>query len=182
MQYINLHAHTHYSPMDGYSTVDEYMLRLKEIGANAMAITDHGTLAGHRDFQRATKENDIKPILGVEAYLSPTDRFDRRARGTREEADSVYNHLILLAKSDKGLRNIQAGNRVAWGEGFYQKPRWDFDLLREYSEDVIVLSGCLNGVIAKALMRYDKVAADEWALKFKEVFGDDFYLEYQTHN
>lgn len=182
MQYINLHAHTHYSPMDGYSTVDEYMTRLKEIGANAMAITDHGTLAGHRDFQRATKENDIKPILGVEAYLSPTDRFDRRAKGTREEADSVYNHLILLAKSDKGLRNIQAGNRIAWSEGFYQKPRWDFDLLKEYSEDVIVLSGCLNGVIAKAFQRYDDAAADEWALKFKEVFGEDFYLEYQTHN
>jgi DNA polymerase-3 subunit alpha len=182
MQYINLHAHTHYSPMDGYSTVDEYMLRLKEIGANAMAITDHGTLAGHRDFQRATKEAGIKPILGVEAYLSPTDRFDRRAKGTREEADSVYNHLILLAKSDKGLRNIQAGNRVAWGEGFYQKPRWDFELLKEYSEDVIVLSGCLNGVIAKAFMRYDKDVAFEWATKFKDVFGDDFYLEYQTHN
>jgi DNA polymerase-3 subunit alpha len=182
MKYINLHAHTHYSPMDGYSTVDEYMLRLKEIGADAMAITDHGTLAGHRDFQRATKENGVKPILGVEAYLSPTDRFDRRAKANREDADSVYNHLILLAKSDKGLRNIQAGNRVAWNEGFYQKPRWDFELLKEYSEDVIVLSGCLNGVIAKALGRHDDAAAEEWAIKFKEVFGDDFYLEYQTHN
>ena len=180
--YVNLHAHTHYSPMDGYSTVEEYMTRLKEIGANAMAITDHGTLAGHRDFQRATKEARIKPILGVEAYLSPTDRFDRRAKGTREEADSVYNHLILLAKSDKGLRNIQAGNRVAWNEGFYQKARWDFELIEEYSEDMIVLSGCLNGVIAKALARGDADAAFDWAYRFKNVFGRDFYIELQTHN
>lgn len=182
MQYVNLHAHTHYSPMDGYSTVDEYMLRLKEIGANAMAITDHGTLAGHRDFQRATREAGIKPILGVEAYLSPTDRFDRRAKGTREEADSVYNHLILLAKSDKGLRNIQAGNRVAWNEGFYQKARWDFELIEEYAEDMIVLSGCLNGVIAKALARGDADAAFDWARRFQNVFGKDFYIELQTHN
>lgn len=180
--YVNLHAHTHYSPMDGYSTIPEYMSRLKEIGSNAMAITDHGTLAGWREFQRETKEAGIRPILGVEAYLSPTDRFDRRAKANREEADSVYNHLILLAKNDNGMRNIQAGNRIAWSEGFYQKPRWDFELLEEFSEDVIVLSGCLNGVISKAIWRGDDKAAIEWAEKFKNVFGDDFYIEHQTHN
>jgi len=180
--YVNLHAHTHYSPMDGYSTVEEYMTRLKEIGGTAMAITDHGTLAGHRDFQRATKEANIKPILGVEAYLSPTDRWDRRAKANREEADSIYNHLILLAKNDNGLKNIQAGNRVAWRDGFYQKPRWDFELLEEFAGDVIVLSGCLNGVMAKAIDRGDVDDAIRWAKRFKEVFGEDFYVELQTHN
>jgi DNA polymerase-3 subunit alpha len=168
--------------MDGYATIQEYMARLKEIGSDSMAITDHGTLAGHREFQRETKAAGIKPILGVEAYLSPTDRFDRRTKANREEADSVYNHLILLAKTDTGLKNIQAGNRVAWGEGFYNKPRWDFELLAEHSKDLIVLSGCLNGVISKAIDRGDFQAANTWAERFQEVFGEDFYIELQTHN
>jgi DNA polymerase-3 subunit alpha len=180
--YINLHAHTHYSPMDGYSTVDEYMERAKEIGMPALAITDHGTSAGHRDFQRQTKAAGIKPILGIEAYLSPTDRWDRRTKANREEADSVYNHLILLAKDNVGLNNLHAGNRVAWGEGFYQKPRWDFELLEEHSSGLVVLSGCLNGVMAKAIDRGDPEAAYDWARKFYNVFGEDFYVEIQTHN
>lgn len=168
--------------MDGYSNIKEYMARLNEIGGDTMAITDHGTTIGWREFQRETKENSIKPILGVEAYFSPTDRWDRRAKANREEADSIYNHLILLAKNDQGVRSIQSGNRIAWSEGFYSKPRWDFELLEEHSKDVIVLSGCLNGVIAKALDRGDWESAIEWAIKFKNVFEDDFYLELQTHN
>src|SRR5690348_1992785 len=92
VKYINLHMHNEHSPMDGYSTIEEYMVRAKEIGMSALAITDHGTTAGHREFQRQTKECGIKPLLGVEAYFSPTDRFDRRAKKNREEADSIYNH------------------------------------------------------------------------------------------
>lgn len=181
-KYINLHCHTQYSSMDGFSTIEEYLARLKEIGGTTLAITDHGTPAGHREFQRLTKDADIKPILGIESYFSPTDRFDKRARANREEADSIYNHLIILAKNDNGLNNLNAGNRIAFNEGFYLKPRWDMDLMKEYSQDLIVLSGCLNGPISKALGRSDLAAANAWAVKFKETFGDDFYIELQTHN
>lgn len=170
--------------MDGYSTIAEYMVRAKEIGMPALAITDHGTTAGWREFQRQTKETGIKPILGVEAYFSPTDRFDRRAKKNREEADSIYNHLIVLAKNDEGAKNLQAGNRVAWNEGFYLKPRWDLDLFKEHSEGLIVTSGCLNGPIAQALNREtpDWKLAYNWIKSFKDIFDDDFYIEVQTHN
>lgn len=184
MKYVNLHCHTEASPMDGYSTIDEYLARAKEIGMNALAITEHGTTSSHREFQRQTKEAGIKPLLGVEAYFSPTDRFDRRAKKNREEADSIYNHLIVLAKNDVGLKNLQAGNRVAWGEGYYLKPRWDLDLFKEYREGLIVTSGCLNGPISQAVFRDepDIETAEQWARTFKEVFDDDFYIEIQTHN
>lgn len=170
--------------MDGYSTIEEYLVRAKDIGMNALAMTEHGTNSRHREFQRQTKEADIKPILGVEAYFSPTDRFDRRAKKNREEADSIYNHLIILAKDDSGLNNLNAANRVAWNEGFYLKPRWDMDLLKEHHEGLIVTSGCLNGPLAQALNREqsDVELAEKWAITFKEVFGEDFYIEIQTHN
>jgi DNA polymerase-3 subunit alpha len=183
-KYVNLHMHCENSPMDGYSTIAEYMVRAKEIGMPALAITDHGTTAGHREFQRQTKEAGIKPILGVEAYFSPTDRFDRRAKKNREEADSIYNHLIILAKNDNGLKNLQAGNRTAWNEGFYLKPRWDLDLLKQHNEGLIVTSGCLNGPIAQALNREvpDIELAAKWTTTFRDIFGDDFYIEIQSHN
>lgn len=184
MKYVNLHMHNEHSPMDGYSTIEEYMIRAKEIGMTSLAITDHGTTAGHREFQRQTKEANIKPLLGVEAYFSPTDRFDRRAKKNREEADSIYNHLIIIAKDDKGLTNLQSANRVAWNEGFYLKPRWDMDLLKEFGEGLVVTSGCLNGPISQALFREvpDYDLAEKWARDFKEVFGEDFYIEIQSHN
>lgn len=182
MQYVNLHCHTEASPMDGYSKIEEYLTRAQDLGMTALAVTEHGTTSSHREFQRQTKEAGIKPILGVEAYFSPTDRFDRRARKNREEADSIYNHLILLAKNDVGLTNLQSGNRVAWGEGFYLKPRWDMELLKQYSEGLVVTSGCLNGPIAKALSRGAEEEAYTWAKRFVDVFGEDFYIEVQTHN
>lgn len=182
MQYVNLHCHTHYSPMDGYSTIPEYMARAKEIGMPALANTEHGTLVSWREFQREAKKADIKAILGVEAYFSPTDRWDRRKKADREGLDSIYNHLIILAKNDNGTKNLQAMTRVAWNEGFYQKPRIDIDLLEDHSKDLIVLSGCLNGPLSKAFEAEDEEAAYKWANQFKDIFGDDFYIELQTHN
>lgn len=182
MRYINLHCHTHYSPMDGYSTIPEYMARAKEIGMPALANTEHGTLISWREFQREAKKAEIKAILGVEAYFSPTDRWDRRKKADREGLDSIYNHLILLAKNDNGAKNLQAMTRVAYNEGFYQKPRIDIDLLEDHSKDLIVLSGCLNGPLAKAFDAGDVDAAFKWANQFKEIFGEDFYIELQTHN
>jgi len=154
----------------------------KSVGHNSIAITDHGTLAGHRALQRAAKAEGIKPILGVEAYISATDRFDRRAKAKREEGDQVYNHLILLAKNQNGMRNIQKLSQVAWNEGYYHKPRIDFEILDEFGDDLIVLSGCLNGLIAKAIERGDDASANMWTKAFVDRFGKDFYMEVQTHN
>lgn len=182
MNYVNLHCHTECSPLDGYSSINEYMLRVKDIGATSLAITDHGTLHGHREFQRAAKDSGIKPILGLEAYFSPTDRFDRRAKKNREEADSIYHHLILLPINDNGLNNLNSGNRIAWNEGFYLKPRWDMELLKEYGEDLIVLSGCMGGPIASAFNVGNDDLAYRWAKEFYDVFGDRFYIELQKDN
>lgn len=183
-KYVNLHLHNYYSPMDGYSSPEEYVARASEIGVDFLAETNHGHTIGWRHHQRVCKDAGLSPILGLESYFSPTDRWDKRAKKNREEADSIYNHLILLAKNDNGARNIQAGNAEAWsGEGgFYLKPRWDMELLKEHSEDLIVLSGCLNGPIAKAYERGDIEAAEEWAKQFYEVFGENFYIEIQSHN
>lgn len=180
--YINLHSHFESSPMDGFSNTDEYITRCKEVGVDFLAVTDHGTTHMHRELQRAAKAADINPILGLEAYFSPTDRFDRRAKKNREEADSIYHHLILLAKNDNGLNNLYAGNRIAWNEGFYLKNRWDMDLIEQYGEDLIVLSGCMNSPIASAFNRGDDETAYKWAQRFKEVLGDNFYIETQTDN
>lgn len=182
--FIHLHVHSHYSLMDGLNTPDELMLAAKDAGQSAIAITDHGSLSGHRDLQKAAVEHGIKPILGVEAYISPTDRFDKSGKFSKSEGSStdVYNHIILLAKNQNGLRNIQKMSDVAWSEGFYYKPRIDWDTLNEYGDDVIVLSGCLNGFLAKSLERGDPWQAEMVAQVFKDRWGDDYYVEVQAHN
>lgn len=182
MQYVNLHNHTYYSPLDGVSSPEEYMERAAELGMPAIAITDHGYVSGHRDFQRAAKSAGIKPILGVEAYFSVTDRFDRRAKEKREDGTSIYNHIIILAKNENGLRNLNNLQAESWRSGYYYKPRSDKELLEQYSDDLIVLSGCLNGPLSKPLEQNNYDEAVEWAKWFKGVFGDRFYIEQQVHN
>jgi DNA polymerase-3 subunit alpha len=147
-----------------------------------MAITDHGTLASHREMQVAAKELGIKPILGLEAYISSTDRFDKRDIKNRDDNTQVFNHIILLAKNNDGLKNLQKLSEIAWTEGFYRKPRIDLDVLDEYGDGLIVLSGCLNGLICKAIERGDMAKAEEYTNWFANRFGDDFYLEVQSHN
>ncbi len=149
MSFTHLHVHSYYSLMDGLNSPAELVLAAKEAGQTALAITDHGTLSSHRDFQIACKEHNIKPILGVEAYISPTDRFDRSSK--TDKSIQAYNHIILLAKNKKGLENINILQELAWNEGFYHKPRIDREVLNDYSEGIIVLSGCLNGLISKAI-------------------------------
>lgn len=182
MQYVELHAHTHYSLMDGVGKPVEYLDRAAELEMTHMAITDHGTLAGHREFQREATARGIKPILGLEAYISPTDRFDRRPVKKREDNTQLYNHLILLAKNDNGLRNLSRLSEEAWKTGYYYKPRMDFELLAESSEDVIALSGCLGGLLSQALEANDYDLAVQYARQYKEIFKDNFYIEVQTHN
>jgi len=142
MSFTHLHVHSYYSLMDGLNSPAELVKAAKDAGQTALAVTDHGTLSSHREMQIACKEQGIKPILGVEAYISPTDRFDRSSK--TDKSIQAYNHIILLAKNKKGLENINILQELAWNEGFYHKPRIDREILKEYAEGIIVLSGCLT--------------------------------------
>jgi DNA polymerase-3 subunit alpha len=180
MSFTHLHVHSYYSLMDGLNSPAELAQAAKDAGQTALAITDHGTLSSHRDMQKACKEIGIKPILGVEAYISPTDRFDRSSK--TDKSIQAYNHIILLAKDQTGLNNIHTLQELAWNEGFYHKPRIDREVLKEYAEGIIVLSGCLNGLISKAIERQEFSEAKLVLKDFKKTFGEDFYIEVQSHN
>ena len=180
MSFTHLHVHSYYSLMDGLNSPAELVKAAKDAGQTALAITDHGTLSSHREMQIACKDQGIKPILGVEAYISPTDRFDRASK--TDKSIQAYNHIILLAKNKKGLENINILQELAWNEGFYHKPRIDREILNEYSEGVIVLSGCLNGLISKCIEKNEFSEAKLILKDFKKNFGEDFYIEVQSHN
>jgi DNA polymerase-3 subunit alpha len=182
VSYIGLHVHTHFSLFDGIGTPQEYVDRASELGMTALAITDHGSLSGHRELYRAAKEKNIKPILGVEGYITE-DRFDRRDRDKREgPLDLVYNHIILLAQNPLGLENLNKINEIAWTEGFFKKPRFDKEILEKYKEGIIVLSGCLSGSLAKAVEQGELAAAKEEIQWYKNVFGKNYYVEVMPHN
>ena len=168
--------------MDGLNTPYELLKAAQKAGQVSLAITDHGTLSSHRDMQIAAKELGMKPILGLEAYLSETDRFDKRAVAKREDNTSLYSHIILLAKNDLGLKNLQKLSQIAWTEGYYHKPRIDMEVLFEFGDGIIVLSGCMGGIISKAIERGDNEKAREYTKIFKDRFGEDFYIEVQAHN
>jgi len=180
MSFTHLHVHSYYSLMDGLNSPAELAQAAKDAGQEYLAITDHGTLSSHREMQIACKEIGIKPILGVEAYISPTDRFDRSSK--TDKSIQAYNHIILLAKNKKGLSNINALQEIAWNEGFYHKPRIDREILNEYHEGIIVLSGCLNGIVSKAIEKQEFSEAKLLLKNFKQTFGEDFYVEVQSHN
>ena len=180
--YVALHVHSEYSLMDGVAKVEEYAKRASELGMSAIAITDHGALSGHRPMYRAAKANGVKPILGIEGYIT-ADRFDNRDKADRHEPlDMVYNHIVLLAKNDKGLENLNRLNELAWTEGYYKKPRIDFEILEKYKEGIIVLSACMSGLLAKAIEHKEYAVLKKHVLWFKERFGEDFYIEVMPHN
>jgi DNA polymerase-3 subunit alpha len=182
MSYVGLHVHTHYSLFDGIATPLEYIERAKELGMNALAITDHGSLSGHREFFRAANESGIRPILGVEAYIT-SDRFDQRDNEERKGLiDLVYNHTIILAKNQDGLENLNKLNEIAWTEGYFKKPRIDYEVLEKYSEGLVVLSGCLSGALAKAIEAEELAEAKRIIEWHKRVFKDDYYIEVMPHN
>jgi DNA polymerase-3 subunit alpha len=167
---------------DGIATPEEYIDRAAELGMPALALTDHGSLSGHREFYRMAKSKGIKPILGVEGYIT-ADRFDQRDKGEREGLlDLVYNHVIVLAKDKVGLENLNKLNEIAWTEGYYKKPRIDYEVLEKYSEGLIVTSGCLSGALAKAIEAEEFAEAKRIIEWHKRVFGDDFYIEVMPHN
>lgn len=179
--YCNLHTHDIYSVLDGASTPDEYFKRASELDMPALAITNHGTLSGHRQFQTSAKNAGIKPILGVEGYWT-TDRFDRTSAAKRQDGDTVYNHITLLSQNDVGLKNLRKLDEIGWTEGFFSKPRIDMEVLEAYSEGIIALSGCLSGVLCKAIESGNMEQAETYASDFKRVFGDKYFVELMIHN
>jgi DNA polymerase-3 subunit alpha len=167
---------------DGIATPQEYVDRAVELGMTAIAITDHGSLSGHREMYRAAKEAGIKPILGIEGYITK-DRLDHTDKKEKNDPlDLNYNHLIILAKNAKGLENLNKLNELGWTEGFYKKPRIDWQILEEYKEGLIITSGCLSGVLAKAIEANELAYAKKHIQWCKETFGDDYYLEVMPHN
>ena len=172
--FTHLHVHTVYSLLDGASKIPELVSKAKELGMDAMAITDHGAMYGVIDFYKECTKQGIKPILGMEAYVAPRSLYDRE--GVRE-----YAHLILLAKNERGYKNLMKLSSIAFVDGFYYKPRIDYELLEKYHEGLICLSACLAGDIPRRLLnnRYDE--AKELALRLKAMFNDDFYIELQNH-
>lgn len=182
MQHIELHLHTWHSLLDGLNNSEEYFKRAKELGMSHLAITDHGTLSGHREHQRAAKKAGLTPILGCEMYISATDRFDRRAVAKRDDNTQAYNHITVLAQNEVGLNNINRLSEIGWTEGFYSKPRMDLEVLEEHSEGLIVTSGCLSGLIAKAIANDLPIRANQLTMEFKRIFGERFFIEIQGHN
>jgi len=168
--------------MDGVATPQEYVKRAVELGMPAIAITDHGTLSGHREMYRTAKEAGIKPILGVEGYMT-TDMADKRAKADRTDPlDQNYHHIVLLAKNQQGLENLNKINEIAWTDGFFSKPRFDFATLEKYKEGLIVTSACLSGWIAKAVELDELAIAKKHVAWFKNTFKDDYYIEVMPHN
>ena len=171
--FVHLHNHTEYSLLDGMMSVNGIVGKAKELGMNAVAITDHGNLYGAIEFYQACVQNDIKPIIGSEFYMTPFSRF--------EKSGPRY-HLTLLAKSEKGYKNLMKLSSRSFIEGFYYKPRIDRELLEEYAEGIICLSGCLQGQIPSLIVEDKLKEAEDAAVYFKELFGkDSFFLEIQIH-
>ena len=180
MNFTHLHVHTEYSLLDGSNKIKEYVARVKELGMDSAAITDHGVMYGVIDFYRAAKEAGINPILGCEIYVAPGSRFDRE--GGKGTSDDRYYHLVLLAENNQGYANLMKIVSKGFVEGFYYKPRVDLEVLREYHEGIIALSACLAGEVQRNLVRGFYEEAREAALRYEEIFGKgNFFLELQDH-
>ncbi len=173
--FVHLHLHTEYSLLDGACRIDRLMKHLKEIGQSAVAITDHGVMYGCVDFYKKAKKEGIKPIIGCEVYVATRGRKDKIHR-----VDGYY-HLVLLVKNEIGYQNLTKLVTLGSTEGFYTKPRIDHELLEKYHEGLICLSACLAGEIPQALLSGDGERADEIITFYKDLFGDDYYIEIQDH-
>lgn len=176
MSFVHLHVHSEYSLLDGACRISRLPSIAKKLGQKALAITDHGVMYGVIDFYRACKKEGIKPIIGCEVYVAPRTRFDKTF-----EFDKEYYHMVLLCKNYKGYENLIKMVSKGFTEGFYNKPRIDNSLLEQYHEGLICLSGCLAGQIPQKLLKNDYNGAKETALYYKNIFGEDFYLEIQDH-
>ena len=178
MSFVHLHVHTEYSLLDGSNKIKEYVSRVKELGMNSAAITDHGVMYGVIDFYREARRQGINPILGCEVYVAPNSRFDREVAGGEDR----YYHLVLLAENNEGYANLMKIVSKGFVEGYYYKPRVDKELLRKYHKGIIALSACLAGEVQRYITKglYDE--AKKIALEYRGIFGaDNFFLELQDH-
>ena len=179
MNFTHLHVHTEYSLLDGSSKIKELPARAKELGMDSLAITDHGVMYGVIDFYRACKAAEIKPIIGCEVYVAPGSRFDKEVIG---QGDDRYYHLVLLAENNTGYSNLMKIVSRGFTEGFYYKPRVDYEVLEKYHEGIIALSACLAGEVARDITRDNYEEAKKAALHYQDIFGkDNFFLELQDH-
>ncbi len=179
MSFAHLHVHTEYSLLDGSNKIKECVARVKELGMDSVAITDHGVMFGVIDFYRAARAAGIKPILGCEVYVAPGSRFDKEALGN---GDDRYYHLVLLAENDEGYHNLMKIVSRGFTEGYYYKPRVDMEVLKEFHKGIIALSACLAGEVQKNILRgmYDE--GKKAAYRYQEIFGKgNFFLELQDH-
>ena len=178
LKFTHLHVHTEYSLLDGSNKIKEYVERVKELGMDAAAITDHGVMFGCIDFYRAATEAGIKPIMGCEVYVAPNSRFDKELTGGEDR----YYHLVLLAENNVGYSNLVKIVSKGFVEGFYYKPRVDMEVLAEHHEGIIALSACLAGEVARNIQKGFYEEAKESALKYEKVFGKgNYFLELQDH-
>ena len=178
MAFTHLHVHTEYSLLDGSCKIKELVSRAKELGMDSMAITDHGVMYGVIDFYRAAREVGIKPIIGCEVYVAPGSRFDRESTSGEDR----YYHLILLAENDTGYHNLMKIVSKGFVDGYYYKPRVDYEVLQQFHEGIIALSACLAGEVARYLDRGMYEEAKKAALRYERIFGKgNFFLEMQDH-
>ncbi|MCI9252924.1 MAG: DNA polymerase III subunit alpha [Lachnospiraceae bacterium] len=178
MSFVHLHTHTEYSLLDGSNKIKEYAARVKELGMEAAAITDHGAMFGVIDFYRAARAEGIKPILGCEVYVAPNSRFDKELTGGEDR----YYHLVLLAETNEGYANLVKIVSKGYVEGFYYRPRVDMEVLEQYHKGIIALSACLAGEVQRYIVKglYDE--ARKTALKYEGIFGKgNYFLELQDH-
>ena len=177
VRFVHLHVHTEYSLLDGSSKITEIVKQAKKLGMDSLAITDHGVMYGAVDFYKACLAEGIKPIIGCEVYVAGGSRFSRE-----EKNGARYDHLVLLAESNEGYQNLMKLVSRGFTEGYYYKPRVDFELLTQYHQGLIALSACLAGVVARPLLAQGYEEAKKTALKYADLFGPDhFYLELQDH-
>ncbi len=179
MSFAHLHVHTEYSLLDGSNKIKECIARVKELGMDSVAITDHGVMYGVIDFYRAAKAAGIRPILGCEVYVAPGSRFDKETGGDREER---YYHLVLLAENDLGYHNLMKIVSRGFTEGYYYRPRVDREILEQYHEGIIALSACLAGEVQRNILRGMYEEGKAAALRYQKIFGEgNFFLELQDH-
>lgn len=178
MAFAHLHVHTEYSLLDGSNKIKEYVKRVKELGMESAAITDHGVMYGVIDFYKAAKDAGIKPILGCEVYVAPNSRFDKELTGGEDR----YYHLVLLAENNIGYENLTKIVSRGHTEGYYYRPRVDMEILREFHEGIIALSACLAGEVQRYIQKGMLDEAKKSARKYEDCFGKgNFFLELQDH-
>jgi len=180
-EFIHLHNHSHFSLLDGACKITDLINRCVEFKMPAIALTDHGNMFGAIEFYKTAKNAGIKPIIGSEVYIAPNSRFDKAAVKNGDMKDTSF-HLILLAKNNTGYKNLMKLVSIGYTEGFYYKPRIDKEILAQHSEGLIALSACLKGEIARSIVQQNVDRAEKAANSYKDIFGDDFYLELHNHN